>query len=460
MVESILLIRQMMADTKFSEAENQALTLVNQDKTPERREVLSIYLELLKQQKKSLPTSLLLELIEFEILHNIDQAYFWFLEVSQSEADRYKRQYQLINIQICEAKGRVDELYQLISNYQMYLFEKKVPAVPNLINDFVHKYFKKDFHLNLQRLSLTLVLYDLKSSEEILKELILSSIEKASPKGVKEKLNLLIQVLEGNHNKGYLEVYRQLCSLMCDGIQDKKDYKKLAELVIYFDDFKFQAIILNFIHQSELLDMASEYSIEVRSNPKYDFVFFEKYFSHLKPYFVQPRLKKSDEEYALPEIDLELSDDIDESLASPHMADRLEEEAALINLFKFQNFSSDQLLEIAVSFLQSELPHVALKATELALMHDQDEKFFLKATYLKLTCLLLLADNRAALDIAIIAMTKAQTKDDILSFLYGQAEAYIRLSQYSDAKRVLKKIMSIDSDYRLTRERLEKLNEI
>ncbi len=460
MIESILRLRQMMAELKLSEAEVYSYALIHQEKTPERREVLSLYLEILLQQKKSLPPECVLELVELEMNQNLDQAITWFSHLTESETKKYRRQFQLINIQISAAKGRIDTLHTQISNFQLYLYEKRVPAVPDLINNLINKYFKKDFHLNLQRLSLSLMLHDLKGSELILKDLILSSIERASPKGIKEKLGLIVKILEANSDKGFLDIYRQLCVLMCEGIQDRKDYKKLAELVIYFDDFKFQAIILDFIHQSQLTDMAAEYSVDIRSNPEYDFVFFEKYFSHLKSYFVSPREKVRTEEFVMPEIDLELEDDIPKNSSTPHIADRLDEEAALINLFKYQNYSANDLLEIAVSFLQSELPQVALKASELAIEVSGDERTLLKSTYLKLTCLLLLGDNRTALEMAITARGLARTQDDILSFMYGEAEAYMRLSRFKECKKILLKIMTIDADYRLTRERLEKLDEI
>lgn len=69
-------------------------------------------------------------------------------------------------------------------------------------------------------------------------------------------------------------------------------------------------------------------------------------------------------------------------------------------------------------------------------------------------------DFRAALDTCLEAISKATTKDDVLSFLYGQAEIYIRLNQVRDARKILSKILSIDSKYRLAKERLDKLNEI
>lgn len=137
-----------------------------------------------------------------------------------------------------------------------------------------------------------------------------------------------------------------------------------------------------------------------------------------------------------------------------------EDEQRYFNLIKYQTYTTDQLCDLAVSFLQSEMPRVALKASQQAIAQSETDKDYLKGSYLKLTCLLLLKDFRAALDTCLEAISKATTKDDVLSFLYGQAEIYIRLNQVRDARKILSKILSIDSKYRLAKERLDKLNEI
>jgi tetratricopeptide (TPR) repeat protein len=210
-----------------------------------------------------------------------------------------------------------------------------------------------------------------------------------------------------------------------------------------------------------LEELAQDYATVVRSNTEYDFVYFEKYYPHLKSFFVQARVKPS---AILPKelnVDLTLTEKIHRtSVLSPLSDYHVAEESMIINLFKYQDYSDNELFEIATSFIQSEMPKVAFMAVEIIINRAVNDRTFLKASYLKLTCLLLLGDNRAAVDCALGAIDRARTKDDILSFLYGEAEAYIRLGLIKDAKRVLKEIISIDSDYRLTRERLEKLDEI
>jgi DNA invertase Pin-like site-specific DNA recombinase len=55
---------------------------------------------------------------------------------------------------------------------------------------------------------------------------------------------------------------------------------------------------------------------------------------------------------------------------------------------------------------------------------------------------------------------KTGTKEDVLSFLYVQAELFQKLGENKTAKSILQKIQNIDADYRLTKERLIRLNEI
>jgi hypothetical protein len=141
----------------------------------------------------------------------------------------------------------------------------------------------------------------------------------------------------------------------------------------------------------------------------------------------------------------------------PRSTENAEDEQLLIQLVKGQDFSDSTLLDLCVSFLQSELPRVAIAAG--LIVHDRttDEKIKLKAAYLILTGLLHSGDYRRAIDLSLESMKLVSTTDDLLSFLYCEAEAYLRLNMKSEAKQVLKKILSIDSRYRMARERLENL---
>jgi tetratricopeptide (TPR) repeat protein len=137
-----------------------------------------------------------------------------------------------------------------------------------------------------------------------------------------------------------------------------------------------------------------------------------------------------------------------------------DEEAVLVSSLKFQDYTSAQLIELAVGFIQSSYVRAAAEASQLSIKAAGTNAEFLKAAYLRATCLHQLGDYRAVVDLAFEALTKAEVQDDILSFLYLQAEAWDRLGKKSEARRALKKILAIDAKYRLTRERLERLNEI
>jgi hypothetical protein len=315
--------------------------------------------------------------------------------------------------------------------------------------------------LKLKELAISLVLNDVSTAERLTQELILSTVEKSSPKGIRAKLHTIGDILKAGQSKAYLEIYQNYCFIAANGISEKSDYKKIVEMVIFFEDFKFQALVLNLLHNLNLTDEAKDYAASIRTNKEYNFVHFDKFFPHLKSYFVSPVTKKSIKQEDVPSPDLKLTTKVRSEIMPSHFEmDESEDDQRFFHLLKYQTYTPDQLCDLAVSFLQSEMPKVALRASELAMGQATDDKTFLKGSYLKLTCQLQLQDLRAALDTCLVAMTRANTRDDILSFLYGQAEIYIRLNQKKDAKNILSKILSIDSKYRLAKERLDKLNEI
>ncbi len=461
MEESLERIRNWMGESKYSEAQKAAESLLLQTQA-DRHELLSLYVEILLEQKKTPAVIHLLELSEADVSENTDKAIHWMSYLKENDLKTQHRQVQFLKIKIAEKKGMLSELHDLISEFQVYLYVKHIPAVPELLHAMIEKYFRDDFNLRLQQLSLTLMLHDFDAAEKSLEVLILSTVEKASPRGTKEKIQAIASVLDAADYKGHLEVYRGLCLILTEGIQGKVHLKKLVEAVIYFENFKFQSIVLNIMFRAGFEDLCFDFALSVRRNEHYDFVYFEKYYQHLKPFFVQAREKPEkpapediSSDYALEDVAFKSA-----ALLAPLVDDHLEEESRIINLFKYRDYSDNELMEIATSFLQAELPKIAIKAVEKILSKWVDDSTFMKASYLRLTCYLLSGDSRAALDCALSALNRAQSPDDILSFLYGEAEAYIRLGQVKDARRVLTEILSIDSAYRMTRERLEKLNEI
>jgi tetratricopeptide (TPR) repeat protein len=461
-LESIIQFRQMMADSKFFEVQK-LIEVQLSLKNEARYELLKIYFESLKAQQKIIPVDITLELSELESENNHHEIVLELLNEISSE-QKIKFYFRILKLKLKAAafQGQMDVLYQLISDFYLRQFEKQVPTIPQVVTEYVSRFFPHDFNLKLKELALALMLNDIAASEKMTKDLILSTVEKSSPKGIKAKLETIGEILKAGHNKAYLEIYQNYCFIAANGLSEKSDYKKIVEMIIFFDDFKFQALILNLLSQLNLVDEAKEFAASVRSNKEYNFVHFDKFFPHLKSFFVQPQVKKSlKPEEQIPTPDLKLTTKVNSQIMPSHFEmEDSEDDQRFMHLLKYQSYTPDQLCDLAVSFLQSEMPKVALRASELAMSQSVDDRTFLKGSYLKLTCQLQLQDLRAALDTCLVAMTRATSRDDILSFLYGQAEIYIRLNQKKQAKNILSKILTIDSKYRLAKERLDKLNEI
>ena len=461
MVESISQFRQMMAEQKFFEVMRLLEVQFSLQDKSHRHELLLIYVEALKAQDKSIPASIILEVAEFEFQNkNFEKVSELLSGLQKNEEQKFFIRVQKLKIETAEQKGLMNDLYLYVAQFLLHQFQFQNPVVPSWLESIVQKYFKHDFSLKLHILGLTLLTHDLKSALTLTKELIFSCVEKSSPKGIKDKLSSIGEVLRSTSNKGELDIYQNFIDVSVSGISKKSDYKKIVEMVIAFDDFKMQTLLLNFLHDLNMKTFANDYAHVVRENPEYDFVYFDKYFSHLKPYF----FKKQEtpvriEKFQAPNLDLEDDYSSDMFSSSIEFVEN-DEEQKFFHLIKHQSFSVDQLCDLAVSFLQSEMPKVALRASDKAMKEATSDKDFLKASYLKLTSLLQLKDYRAALDVCLVALTKAESKDDILSFMYGEAELYIRLEETKQAKIILSKIIAIDSQYRLAKERLEKLNEI
>jgi hypothetical protein len=450
-----------MADQKYVELQKLLevqLTL----KSEARYELLSLYFETLQAQEKNISPELALELIEFEAsLGHHELAKKIIHEIHLNEYPKFFNRIARVNIKAADAQGQVDELYLLLSEFLVNQFERHVPHIPGWTFELYEKYFKNDFNLGLKVLALNLMTNDIKKAERCTRDLIACTVEKSSPKAVASRLLAIGEILKTGVNKAELEIYQNFCFISCNGILNKYQYKQIVEMIIFFDDFKFQTLVLNLLHQLKFSDDAKTYATAIRQNPEYNFVYFDKYFLELKQYFIALPEKTKDN-VATPILpDLELTEKYKSELIYPLMdVEDVEDEQKYLNLIKYQEYSVDQLLDLAVSFLQSDMPRVALKASEKVIILAKDDSEFLKGCYLKFSCLILTKDFRPALDTCLIALNKATSKDDILSFLYGQAEVYIRLNQGKEAKKILKKIVSIDSKYRLAKERLDKLNEI
>lgn len=446
----------MMAEENFSAAEEAAETALISTTLNSRSEIIPLYLTALIHQKKYLPDHLATECLMALWEKDNDLAVEIFEHTSETLKASSDFRILFFRMKLAEKKGRIQELHDLISSYHIKLFERSLPSVPESVHALVQKFFRADFQLQIQNFALTLLRKDLVTAERELKQLILDAFEKSSPKTLKEKLTSLLSILALQTDKGHLEIYQNFLSILVQGISEKKDYKKLAEAVIYFDDFRFGSMLLHLFVMSKLDSVATDYAAELGSMKDYNFVYIAKHFPELKKFFVnmtQPIPRETVHESP----DLTLEDSPDSSMVMSTMPQHAEDEGLLIHLVQNQNFSDESLLDLAVSFLQSELPRVAGAAAMMVHERTPDDRIKLKAAYLALTALLHAGDYRKALDLALQSMKLISSQDDLLSFLYCEAEAYLRLNRKTEARHVLRKIVSIDSRYRMARERLEKL---
>lgn len=451
----------MMAEHKFLEAKQLAQAQLSTHEQVVRAELIPLYLDVLEKLNQPCPADLCVEMAKLTFERDTNEAEIWLGKINSHEQKKFSREIDVLKISIAEKKGRIEELYRLLSTYQLHLFEARIPARPEFTHELIQKYFQNDFHLGLQELALSLMLGDLEVAESLVKTLILTSMEKASAKGIREKMNAIREIIASQSEKKQLELYQNLCSFWVEGSFTKDNVKKLAELVIYFDDFKFQVLLLSLFEKLGLPEIAADYAATVRSNEGYDFVYLDKYFAALKPYFV--RIQKADPEVPSKlgaQESFEVLKSHDE-LAPDEKTDPLSpEEAMLVSSLKFQEYTPYELLDLSVSFIQSELYEAAKVAAHKVLSLNDDEELILRASYLKITCLLHQRDYRAALDVSLDAAARSKNKEDILSFLYTQADAYLKLGQKRQAKSILEKILSIDESYRLTKQRLQRLNEV
>lgn len=454
-MELVLLVRQMMAELKFLEVQKILEVKLLEKNAESRPELIAIYLQCLEAQNKSLPSEFVLERLESLIDEDVDRA---LQEISRLPIDqRFFRRTTFIKAKIYSKLGFILELKKTLINYYLFLIESRIPSRSSFMDSLADKYFKNDFQINLQLLTLSLMTHDLERSEKIIHGLMFNSLERVSQKGIKEKMSALEIILAPYAESGPLSLYRNLIVLMGQGIKAKSDYKRLVESIIYFESFKIQTLILGFLDRENLTELASEYAQVIKLHPDYDFVYFDKFFPQLKSYFFARKKSAQVVEQKI-EIDLRLLEPKFNSSIESEFEDQ--EDHDLDYALKFQDYTTDQLLDLTVSFIQCDLLSTALKAVNLVFKKDLSAEDFLKASYLKLTCLLRLKDYRGALDVSLVALDKSSRQNDLLSFLYSQAEALIHLDKKRDAVRVLKKIISLDPNYRLTQERLARLDEI
>ena len=458
MVESLAKLQQLMAESRFVEAEKLAEVYLIDKKYDGVHELQLYYFEILLAQEKKIPDLLLIKFLNSKIDQDLDLVQKWIPYVD-SKNKKIERSLLQLKIFISEKQGLNQQLYELLQKFLVSQFEKKQTTIPDLIENLIRKYFPDDFNFKILKLSNDLHAYNLQNIETKIKDLILSCFESSTYRNRIEKINKIKNVLSNAGKIYHLEIYKSFCYLLTEGIQTKKDLKKLIEVIIYFNEVKFQITILWILDKNNLDEVAKQYSDVIRGNGKFKFVYLSKHYPGLTRYFSkQENEKKILESHEKIDIDLDLQDSKQEVIDLELISVISDEERMIPHLVKLQSYESPQLLDLSVSLYQTELYFAACEVAKIAYELESSNVQKLKAIYLKTCSLLRLGDYRAVVDESLKALQISETQNDVLSFLYSLSEAYLKLGDKQQAKNILTRIVSIDEKYRLAKLKLENLN--
>lgn len=458
-LEELSQYRQMMAEEKYFEVQKLIEASLSIQNRPSL-EILKLYYRALFQQKKEPPKDLLLALVEEEIKqNNFDESMIFM-----SSLEKYKDCEQVTKLKLILAQkmGRIHELYEMASNYLIRQIDEKIPIIPEWMNSLIDEYFKKDFNILLKKLAICLMCSDHKESEKLSIRIISLIFENTSYKDKKAKLFQLGKIFNFISNKGPLEIYQNFCLISYKGIQEKKDYKKIIEMVIYFNEVPMQAALISLMDELGLKSDAKEYFQFLSETKKIEQVYFHKYYARLVEGLQRNKqeLSQPSEASVVKIVEVSSEKRVKKEKIFFNEDQSFEEEEIPIDYLNHQNLDVIQFCDLAVGHFQSDLPRQALRIVELGLDKAQSDEDILRLMYLKVTGQIITRDYRGAIDSCLIALSRAKSKQDILSFLYCEAEAYLRVGDLKRAKSILLKIHSIEPTFRMTKDRLEKLNEI
>lgn len=457
-------IRQMMAEGKLSIAQFQIEASLKTAHGEERRELLFLLLELTKFDVKNPPLQLLLEATRMAFSES--REIIRELRPILNMDGRLKKllEFQYLLIKDLEERGKLEEMLSAIKEFQITCVENKIPFIDSRIFEFSKKYFAQNFALALQRLSLSFMQKDTKLVSSEIQDLLFV-ISETRTRNSTQKLQALLDILGSFELQGPEILYRNYCQLRLKGISEQRDFKTILEFIIGFDDFRMLVLVLDLSWKSLPDETLPSFISLLRSQKDFDFLYLEKNFPELKKLFISANSEATQpnktEVLGITDEDLILEDEAFESDATrtdltPAME---EEEINLLKQVQYGDFSFNALCDLTVSFLQSDYLRAArsaiLKASDFALTEEER----MRAFYLSITVLMKLRDYRSALDNSLRAMDLVSTEADLLSLLYVQAECHEKLNANDEARKILGRILEIDGEYRLAKERLEKLNE-
>jgi tetratricopeptide (TPR) repeat protein len=185
-----------------------------------------------------------------------------------------------------------------------------------------------------------------------------------------------------------------------------------------------------------------------------------KFFYHLKKYFYKTKNETKEDTSVNEAIDLNLEIVEKKQWILENVDFRDESYVKEVRqILKFSTFSFQQHYDLAISFIQIEMPLVALVIIEKVLEENLEQELKLKVLYLKSNCLFELKDFRKVVDVCHDAISLSRDDKEAMSFLYNQAEALAQLGELKEAKKNLLRIISIDETYRMTKDRLRTLDE-
>lgn len=369
---------------------------------------------------------------------------------------------KLLELNLYARLGALDDLYKSISNFYLYLYERKIPRVFVEVQNLRKKYFSSDFKFELQEIALEADRGWTAELELRISRIIQECFQSYSIKNRYEKIQQLQQVIEALPFNNGSRITASLLKLYLEGVKEAKDYKKLIELVLYFEDLSMKAIVLNLLDKLELESAAASYANSLKLNADYNFILFEKYYPHLKKYFVTARKEVVEEIIPITEIDLTLSGLKEESHHTDliHEVDETNSDLDILDNLKHLEYDLSGWLNLAVGFLQSDFPKSALFCAQSVRDLARTDEDFLKGSYLATHALMKSQDYRLALDYCYEAIERSTLETDMLSFSYLEAELLIQLGEKRAARIVIGEIRKIDGDYRLSSKMQKRLDEV